>query len=121
VEKIPPQGALLLAACLVVPASALAHAIILESRPAPNAAVAGPRIPIELRFNSRIDRKRSLLTLARSDGTATSVTLDATDQPDRMTAHLDGLPPGSYKLKWQVLAVDGHITRGDIPFRVGGP
>jgi methionine-rich copper-binding protein CopC len=22
-------------------------------------------------------------------------------------------------LRWQVLAIDGHITRGDIPFVVG--
>jgi methionine-rich copper-binding protein CopC len=24
--------------------------------------------------------------------------------------------PGAYALRWRVLAVDGHITRGDIPF-----
>ena len=32
---------------------------------------------------------------------------------------LAGLAPGSYVLRWQVLSVDGHITRGDIPFKVG--
>jgi methionine-rich copper-binding protein CopC len=26
--------------------------------------------------------------------------------------------PGAYVLRWQVLAVDGHITRGDVPFTV---
>src|SRR5258706_10132890 len=42
---------------------ALAHAIILESSPAVNATVAGPELDIVLRFNSRIDRARSSLTL----------------------------------------------------------
>jgi methionine-rich copper-binding protein CopC len=28
------------------------------------------------------------------------------------------LKPGAYKLQWQVLAPDGHITRGVVPFSV---
>jgi methionine-rich copper-binding protein CopC len=31
---------------------------------------------------------------------------------------MDGLGSGAYRLRWQVLAVEGHITRGDIPFTV---
>jgi methionine-rich copper-binding protein CopC len=26
--------------------------------------------------------------------------------------------PGAYKLQWQVLASDGHISRGEISFTV---
>jgi hypothetical protein len=29
------------------------------------------------------------------------------------------LTPGPYVLRWQVLAIDGHITRGDVTFTVG--
>ena len=29
-------------------------------------------------------------------------------------AHLE--TPGEWRLRWQVLSIDGHITRGDIPF-----
>ena len=29
--------------------------------------------------------------------------------------------PGDYIVRWQVLAVDGHITRGDVPFTVTAP
>jgi hypothetical protein len=25
---------------------------------------------------------------------------------------------GPYVVRWQVLAIDGHITRGDVPFTV---
>ena len=28
--------------------------------------------------------------------------------------------PGAYVVRWQVLAIDGHITRGDVPFTVMG-
>jgi hypothetical protein len=28
--------------------------------------------------------------------------------------------PGAYVVRWQVLAIDGHITRGDVPFTVTG-
>ena len=31
------------------------------------------------------------------------------------------LQPGEYTVRWQVLAVDGHITRGDVPFTVTAP
>jgi methionine-rich copper-binding protein CopC len=31
------------------------------------------------------------------------------------------LAPGDYRLRWQVLAYDGHITRGEIPFTVMHP
>ena len=37
--------------------------------------------------------------------------------PDVLRASAD-LKPGSYAVRWQVLAVDGHITRGDVPFVV---
>jgi len=31
------------------------------------------------------------------------------------------LAPGAHVLRWQVLAIDGHITRGDVPFTVVAP
>ena len=41
--------------------------------------------------------------------------------PDNLLAKTGDLPGGAYKLHWQVLSVDGHISRGDIPFRVKTP
>jgi hypothetical protein len=35
-----------------------------------------------------------------------------------VTAHVIHLGPGRYAVHWQVLATDGHVTRGQIPFRV---
>jgi methionine-rich copper-binding protein CopC len=38
-----------------------------------------------------------------------------------LAALVSGLAPGQYRLRWQVLAIDGHLTRGDIPFTVKAP
>lgn len=100
---------------------ATAHAIIVEAHPAMDAVVQGKTVTIRLRFNSRIDRARSRLTLFGADGRETPVPLARNAAPDVLAAELAGLAPGAYRLRWQVLAVDGHITRGDIPFTVAAP
>jgi methionine-rich copper-binding protein CopC len=111
--------AFLLAAWVVLgPGPASGHAIILAADPAVDALVHGPSIPVVLRFNSRLDHARSSLTLLRPDGSSMVIALKDTGRPDTLAATIIGLAPGSYRLRWQVLAVDGHITRGDIPFTV---
>ena len=108
----------LIAGAALLPLPAAAHAIIVSSDPAVDAVVR-PSLPVMLRFNSRIDPERSRLTLLRPDGSSQPVPLAPDRRPDTLAAKLDGLPPGRYRLRWQVLAIDGHITRGDIPFAVG--
>ncbi|HEV2551144.1 MAG TPA: copper resistance CopC family protein [Stellaceae bacterium] len=112
-------AALLLAAALGLPPvpAAQAHAIVVAAAPGPGEQVKGPDVPVALRFNSRIDRERSRLSLLRSSGKPEIVPL-AASAPDTLAGKLQDLSPGSYRLRWQVLGVDGHITRGDIPFAV---
>jgi methionine-rich copper-binding protein CopC len=95
-----------------------AHAVLLEATPAADSAIAGPDVAVKLRFNVRIDRDRSRLTLALPDGKTTALKITDEGSPDTLSARVTGLGPGAYHLRWQVLAADGHITRGDIPFRV---
>jgi len=98
--------------------AARAHAIVVSSQPAANAVVHGNTVEVVVRFNSRIDPVRSRLLLVRADGTSTTLELKDTPTPDTLATTVGELAPGSYRLRWQVLAVDGHITRGDIPFTV---
>jgi len=98
--------------------SARAHAILLEATPAPNATVEGPDLKVVLKFNSRIDAKRSRITILMPDQSAKVLTNDASSPPDSLTARGHGFAPGDYRLKWQVLSSDGHITRGEHPFTV---
>lgn len=110
--------ALLLPVALALSSNlAYAHAILVEASPSANSTVAGASIPIKLRFSARIDAKRSRLELVGPDKTSTL--LSATQpSPDTLQAVAEGLKVGSYSLRWQVLAADGHITRGEIPFNV---
>jgi methionine-rich copper-binding protein CopC len=97
---------------------ALAHAVLVHSSPGVNGSLQGPDVPISLKFNSRVDGSRSTLMLVSPDGKSTKLTLDATTAPDTLTARASGLTAGKYVINWQVLAVDGHITRGQIPFDI---
>ena len=116
-------GPLSLAAVILflLAASAAAHAILLESTPALKGSVAGPDVPLKLRFNVRIDAARSRLTLVDPDGSSQTVEISGQDPPNTISAQARGLHPGAYRLRWQVLASDGHITRGEIPFTVIAP
>jgi copper resistance protein C len=100
------------------PTPAHAHAIVVAAEPAVGAMLSGSTVQVMLRFNSRIDSQRSRLTLMRPDGSSVRVPLIDTDSSDTLAAKIDGLSPGQYRLRWQVLGIDGHITRGDIPFAV---
>jgi methionine-rich copper-binding protein CopC len=111
-------AALSFGAASLASAPVLAHAIIVSSVPAVGAVVAGPDLAVALRFNSRIDQERSRLILTGPDGKSVTLDMSIASAPELLAATASGLQPGAYKLRWQVLAVDGHITRGDIPFRV---
>ncbi len=106
---------------VLLPASAGAHAILMDSTPAVHASLpAGPQA-ITLQFNSRIDRERSRLTLIAPDRSQARLPIAPGGAPDVMTATATASQPGDYTVRWQVLAVDGHITRGDVPFTVVAP
>ena len=112
---------LAVAASLLSVSSSIAHAILLESSPALKSYVSGPDVPLKLRFNVRIDAARSRLTLVDPAGTLQTLEIHGQDTPDTLSAEAKGLRPGAYRLRWQVLASDGHITRGEIPFTVVKP
>lgn len=46
------------------------------------------------------------------------MTLAKQDSPDTLQSQAMGLKPGAYKLHWNVLASDGHMSKGEVPFTV---
>jgi copper resistance protein C len=56
--------------------------------------------------------------LLRPDGTVERISAPTQSAPDLLSATGHGLAKGPYVLRWQVLASDGHITRGEVPFQV---
>jgi methionine-rich copper-binding protein CopC len=103
---------------LFAPRVALAHAVLVSSQPAVNSTVSGPKVAVLLKYNSRVDMEHSTLTLLTPDGSVKKVTIESGPEPGVLSAKLSGLIKGAYVLRWQVLATDGHITRGKVPFQV---
>jgi methionine-rich copper-binding protein CopC len=97
---------------------AFAHAVLVGSSPSPDSTVKGPNVEISLKFNVRIDVARSRLELMLPDNKAERLPVREGKAANLMLAQATNLAPGKYKLLWQVLASDGHITRGEIAFSV---
>lgn len=118
-RRLLPASAAALVPALLPRRRASAHALVVASEPASGSEVAGRPERVWLRFNSRIDRARSRLSLHGPDNGQTPLPLDAAS-PDEtlLSARTDIVPwePGAWRLRWQVLALDGHITRGDVAF-----
>jgi len=97
---------------------AWAHAILMESKPALHSSVKGPDVSVWLRFNVRVDGSRSRLHLVAPDGSQQTLPLARQANPDILQSQAGALKPGTYRLQWQVLASDGHISRGEVAFTV---
>jgi len=109
--------ALLPLVALLTPDPAQAHAILISGTPAPGMTVPPGPLDVRLRYNSRIDKGRSRLTLTAPDHTQATLPITPGAVPDVLDSSAN-LSPGPYVLRWQVLAVDGHITRGNVAFTV---
>ena len=106
------------------PVSVAAHAIVLESVPARDAVLDRAPQQVVLRFNSKIEKRLSRVTLTAGRGAAVPMPIATDDQsgdgqPDRLVVPLRPLTPGPYVLRYKVLSADGHITEGVLRFTVG--
>lgn len=97
---------------------AAAHALVVASTPSANGTIAGPEFDLRVQFGDRIDKKRSKLSLISTAGQVYPVQPLDVEGADTLAGHVAGISAGPYRLQWQVLAIDGHITRGEIPFTV---
>jgi methionine-rich copper-binding protein CopC len=120
VREVFRAGAMIAVAAMLVlvPRVALAHAVLIQSTPAINATVEGPEVAVSMKFSLRVDGARSTVLLSTSDGKSKPLAIDRQGAPDTLTTRATKLSPGEYAIHWQVLATDGHVTRGQIPFRV---
>jgi copper transport protein len=110
--------------CVLAPAVALAHAVLVESSPKQDETLKSATTRAVLRFNARIEKKVTRVSLV--DGKGQKVKLpalpdDADGPEDRLLIALPAaLPAGSYRLEYTVLAADGHSSPGVLRFTIGG-
>ena len=116
-------GVLAAAVLASSPGEATAHALVLESVPAQGATLTSPPTHVFLRFNSKLEKRLSHVSLAPEKGkpVALPISVNGQDQPDRIDLPLAPLAPGAYVVRYKVLAVDGHITEGILRFSVLEP
>jgi len=115
------RAALVILAAIVAVVRVDAHAVLKSSLPTAGSVVAGPDVPISLTFNVRVDGARSRVELLMPDASTVLLPLGKQPSPDTLVSKGTGLQNGSYTIRWQVLAPDGHISRGEIPFTVKNP
>jgi copper resistance protein C len=106
---------------LAVASFAWGHALLVDSIPKPGQAVTVVH-EIVLRFNSRIEKQLSSVTL---QGPKTSVIAlkrsEGMHGPDTLAYHVPALAAGNYQAIWKVLSTDGHLTEGILAFQVTEP
>ncbi|MFN8008104.1 MAG: copper resistance protein CopC [Terriglobia bacterium] len=95
-----------------------AHAIIVEATPSANEIVTGPELQVALKFNSRIDGARSRMTLVAPDHSTRPLSLDKQDSPTKSKRSWVACSQRSVCVAVAGIAADGHISRGEIPFKV---
>ena len=105
---------------LLAPWPARAHAVLEQSTPAAGGQVPAGKVAFRLQYNSRVDAGRSRLTLVKPDNSEAVLPIGKDSTANVLTAAAT-LPAGAYALRWQVLAVDGHITHGEVKFTVQAP
>ncbi|WP_430390023.1 copper resistance CopC family protein [Dyella sp. 20L07] len=95
-----------------------AHAILTDSTPKPNGNLPAGHASFVLKYNSKIDQERSRLVMVAPDHSETPLHVAAdASKPNELDSEAE-VKPGAYVIRWQALALDGHITRGELPFTV---
>jgi putative copper export protein/methionine-rich copper-binding protein CopC len=109
--------ALLACAC---PTAADAHAYIDRSQPQQESELMKPPSEIRVRFTEKINTSMSQLRVKDSSGAVIPGTLTAEGE-EWLVLKIPALPNGVYRVEWQVLSVDSHVTEGSYRFTVGVP
>jgi len=114
--------ALLAAAALValaLPASAFAHAQLLQREPTFAKRLASAPPSVSLRFDQGVDVFRDSIEVRSSKGAlVTSGPARAVESGRVATVPLRALPKGAYTVRWHVTSNEGHVLSGVYTFGV---
>lgn len=98
--------------------AAEAHAFLDHAEPRVGSTV--PTAPRELVLSYTQNLEPAFSSVEVSDASGARVDLGKpTISGSAMRVGLKQLPPGTYRVRWQVLSVDSHTTEGSFTFHVG--
>jgi len=108
-------------AALVLPASAWAHAALLQTVPVASRTVNVVPTEVRLRFSEPVEQRFAIVSV--TDATGRQVTdgdpAAAPGSPQTLVTLLKRVPEGWYLVFWRVISADGHPVRGAFTFAVG--
>lgn len=108
-------AAIMIAMALGGPVSA--HSALISSTPVDGAELEVSPDQISMEFNQRIR-----LTKVSLIGDGGEIEVDVSGSADFLTTvemAVAELRPGTYRVEWRGLSVDGHIQSGDFGFSIG--
>ena len=109
-----------LAALALAPAGpALAHAHVVSSSPAANAAIAPPK-QISVTFSEKLVPAFSKVAISMAGmNMAVPVKTSVSTDGKTIVAVPQGVfMKGAYVIEWAAASADGHKTKGSIPFKI---
>ena len=108
-----------LAALVLGAAPASAHASLVASTPDSGSVVQQRPTQVRLTFSEPVEAERGAVVVTAPDGTPLAGIRSSTDPKDRTTV-VAALPrllaPGTYRVTYRVLSIDGHPVGGEIRF-----
>ncbi|MDF2658018.1 MAG: copC [Paenibacillus sp.] len=105
---------------LGIAAPAGAHANLERSTPLQDAELKEPPGEIRIQYTENIDPKLSTITLEDENGAKVTGELHS-EKGNVLLYKVGKLDNGIYKVKWQVLSVDTHVTEGSFRFSINTP
>ena len=109
------------AAALLLPTAASAHAYLVNTVPAASVTVNSPPASVALTFDEAVEPRFALISVTDVSGrpeTSGSLRRAAAD-PDSLVVPLKRLPEGWYLVYWRAISIDGHPVQGAFTFAVG--
>lgn len=97
-----------------------AHAFLDHADPRVGSSVRTAPAQVRIWFSERLEPAFSSVQVLDATGGRVDRGDGRVDPADLtlLKISVPALPPGTYKVIWRVLSVDGHVTEGDFTFRV---
>ena len=97
-----------------------AHASLTRAEPRAKSTVRTPPTQVRLWFSEQLEPAFSSVQVVNQAGEQVDKGDPQVDPnaPKQLRVSLLPLSPGTYKVIWRVLSVDGHVTKGNFTFRV---
>jgi copper resistance protein C len=111
---------LALAACALTATVAAGHAVLQRAEPRVESKLKRAPDDVKLYFTERLEPAYSAFRVLNDQGVQVDRQDSRVDRtnPALLRATLPPLPPGTYKVQWRVLSIDGDVTEGAFTFRI---